>query len=113
MHNASSVFAANPQSTDNRAAMVQASRGLLVAIARLLIVADVADIYKLLNATSRVSVSVSLFVVQMAGCMRHVYPLSMVTGMLCFLSEGPLKNVYECCYDTAILTGSVKISRSH
>ena len=60
MHNASSVFAANPQSTDNRAAMVQASRGLLVAIARLLIVADVADIYKLLNATSRVSVCLSV-----------------------------------------------------
>lgn len=54
MHNASSVFAANPQSTDNRAAMVQASRGLLIAVTRLLIVADVADIYKLLNATSRV-----------------------------------------------------------
>ena len=54
MHNASSVFAANPQSTDNRAAMVRASRGLLIAVTRLLIVADVADIYKLLNATNRV-----------------------------------------------------------
>lgn len=54
MHNASSLFAANPQSTDNRAVMVQASRELLVAVTRLLVVADVADIYKLLNATSRV-----------------------------------------------------------
>ena len=66
MHNASSLFAANPQSTDNRAVMVQASRELLVAVTRLLVVADVADIYKLLNATSRVSVvlclSVHLFV---------------------------------------------------
>ena len=54
MHNASSGFATNPQSTDNRATMVQASRGLLIAVTRLLIVADVADIYKLLNATNRV-----------------------------------------------------------
>ena len=58
MHNASSLFAAGPQSTEHRAAMVQASRGLLLAVTRLLIVADVADIYKLLSATSRVSVVV-------------------------------------------------------
>ena len=55
MHNSSTVFAASPQSTEHRAAMVQASRGLLLSVTRLLIVADVADIYKLLNATTRVS----------------------------------------------------------
>ena len=58
MHNSSSLFAAGPQSTEHRAAMVQASRGLLLAVTRLLIVADVADIYKLLNATTRVSFSI-------------------------------------------------------
>ena len=69
MHNASSMFAAGPQSMEHRTTMVQASRGLLLAVTRLLIVADVADIYKLLNATSRVSV-IACLSVSVCLCLR-------------------------------------------
>ena len=80
MHNASSLFAAGPQSTEHRATMVQASRGLLLAVTRLLIVADVADIYKLLSATSRVSVVVYLSVclsvhAYVCVCMSICFPV--------------------------------------
>ena len=55
MHEASSAFATEPQSMEHRAAMVQASRNLLLVVTRLLIVADVADVSKLINVSSRVS----------------------------------------------------------
>ncbi|XP_065919372.1 catenin alpha-like [Dysidea avara] len=54
MHEASSAFATEPQSMEHRAAMVQASRNLLLVVTRLLIVADVADVSKLINVSSRV-----------------------------------------------------------
>lgn len=55
MHEASSAFAADPQSMECRSSMVQASRNLLLVVTRLLIVADVADVSKLINVSSRVS----------------------------------------------------------
>jgi len=58
MHEASSAFATEPQSMECRTTMVQASRKLLLVVTRLLIVADVADVSKLINVSSRVSVCV-------------------------------------------------------
>lgn len=55
MHKRAGLFAEEPSSSTKRAAMVFASRTLLGAVARLLVLADIADVNKLLKASQRVS----------------------------------------------------------
>ena len=55
MHERARLFAEEPSSSKKRAAMVFASRALLGAVAKLLVLADVADVNKLLKASKRVS----------------------------------------------------------
>lgn len=54
MHERARIFAEEPSSSTKRAAMVFASRALLGAVAKLLVLADVADVNKLLKASKRV-----------------------------------------------------------
>ena len=55
MHKQAGLFAEEPSSSTKRAAMVFASRTLLGAVAKLLVLADIADVNKLLKASQRVS----------------------------------------------------------
>ena len=48
MRAASNDFAADPCSSGKRSVMIRAARALLAAVTRLLCVADMADIYRLL-----------------------------------------------------------------
>ena len=54
MHERARVFADEPSSSTKRAAMVFVSRTLLGAVAKLLVLADIADVNKLLKASQRV-----------------------------------------------------------
>jgi len=55
MHITSSEFADDPISSMKRSAMVRAARALLSAVTRLLILADMVDVYLLLKSLRAVS----------------------------------------------------------
>lgn len=55
MHITSSEFADDPCSSVKRSAMVRAARALLSAVTRLLILADMVDVYLLLKSLRAVS----------------------------------------------------------
>ena len=55
MNERAKLFAEDASSSTKRTAMVIASRTLLGAVARLLVLADIADVNKLLRASKRVS----------------------------------------------------------
>lgn len=74
MKSASGEFADDPCSSVKRGNMVRAARALLSAVTRLLILADMADVYKLLVQLKVVSVSSSAVI--------HFAMLGM-PGMLC------------------------------
>lgn len=61
MRIASSEFADDPCSSVKRGTMVRAARALLSAVTRLLILADMADVMRLLSHLKIVSVSGTLF----------------------------------------------------
>lgn len=65
MRIASSEFADDPCSSVKRGTMVRAARALLSAVTRLLILADMADVMRLLSHLKIVSVPVALFLNQM------------------------------------------------
>ena len=52
---AAAQFSQSPCEPDNRSKMTKASKDLLLAVTRLLVVADMADVNKLLEVSSRVS----------------------------------------------------------
>ena len=54
MHKAASEFAKDTLQTEKRDVMVQASQELLKAVTRLMVIADMMDVGKLLRASSRV-----------------------------------------------------------
>jgi len=54
MHKAASEFAKDTLQTGKRDVMVQASQELLKAVTRLMVIADMVDVSKLLKASSRV-----------------------------------------------------------
>ena len=54
MHKTASEFAEETFQADKRSGMVEASRELLLAVTRLMVVADVLDVNKLLKASRRV-----------------------------------------------------------
>ena len=58
MHTASKEFADDPCASVKRANMVRAARALLKAVTRLLCVADMADVYRLLASLKMVSVAI-------------------------------------------------------
>lgn len=60
MHLTSSEFADDPCSSVKRSAMVRAARALLSAVTRLLILADMVDVYLLLKSLRAVSRQVYL-----------------------------------------------------
>lgn len=61
MRIASSEFADDPCSSVKRGTMVRAARALLSAVTRLLILADMADVMRLLSHLKIVSANITLF----------------------------------------------------
>ena len=55
MHKAASEFVQDTFRSERRAAMVTAAQELLMSVTRLMVVADVVDVSKLLKASRRVS----------------------------------------------------------
>lgn len=86
MKSASGEFADDPCSSVKRGNMVRAARALLSAVTRLLILADMADVYKLL---------VQLKVVSVVPCWRS----------LCRAGHAPSSGFVSCvCADPGVCT---------
>ena len=59
LQKAASEFSGNTLLSDKRAAMVGASKSLLMAVTRLMVVADAADVSKLFKASSQVYIQMT------------------------------------------------------
>ena len=68
MNEASQDFAADPCSSVKRGAMVRAARALLSAVTRLLILADMVDVYVLLRAGHSVEDDLEQVIKVMTHC---------------------------------------------
>ena len=55
MHQAASAFALDPCTASKRGSMVKRARSLLSSVARLLCIADMADVHRLLATLQKVS----------------------------------------------------------
>lgn len=58
MHQTANAFALDPCTATKRASMVKSSRSLLSSVARLLCIADMADVHHLLATLKRVNINI-------------------------------------------------------
>jgi len=94
MKSAAGEFADDPCSSVKRGNMVRAARALLSAVTRLLILADMADVYKLLVQLKLVSTGWCLyFVLSQQGCcwpylVQHSLGFSLVMNLVYLSGPG-------------------------